>query len=184
MVTWAHDDNPPPDYPYLKAVSARSAAVQLYARSGQLATADILKRRNQVDNDLCRLGCGNSTESARHIFLLCPTYEMWRMEARDQVVEKTKLRTETMNVWKTVADNLICAAKSLFIDDELIWPLHYSLYYLGQVPKIDNMLYDLKMTRTQKQQIKSHISSDWHTAAMRLAGRIFRRLSKTNGGAE
>ncbi|KJA25058.1 hypothetical protein HYPSUDRAFT_65013 [Hypholoma sublateritium FD-334 SS-4] len=30
------------------------------------------------------------------------------------------------------------------------------------------------MTRTQKQRLKSHISSDWHTAAVRLAGGIFR----------
>src|ERR1700678_4123301 len=48
MSTWAHDDTPPPEYPYLKAVLAHSAAVQLYARSGQLATADILKKHNQL----------------------------------------------------------------------------------------------------------------------------------------
>lgn len=42
MVTWAHDDSFPPEYPYLKATAAHLAAVQLYARSGQLATADIL----------------------------------------------------------------------------------------------------------------------------------------------
>jgi hypothetical protein len=32
MSTWAHDDTPPPEYPYLKAVSAHLAAVQLYVR--------------------------------------------------------------------------------------------------------------------------------------------------------
>lgn len=42
MSTWAHDKHTPPDYPYTCATSAHSAAVQLYARSGQLATADIL----------------------------------------------------------------------------------------------------------------------------------------------
>ena len=62
MSTWAHDDMPPPDYPYLKVIAAHSAAVQLYARSGQLATADILKEWKKIDDDKCRLGC-NATES-------------------------------------------------------------------------------------------------------------------------
>jgi len=62
MSTWAHDDTPPPKYPYTKATSAHSAAVQLYARLGQLATADILRKRNKLENDECRLGC-DATES-------------------------------------------------------------------------------------------------------------------------
>ncbi|KAF8157253.1 hypothetical protein B0H34DRAFT_798547 [Crassisporium funariophilum] len=62
MSNWIYNDTPPPEYSYLKATSAHSAAVQLYARSGQLATADTLKKRNKIDNDICRLGC-NETES-------------------------------------------------------------------------------------------------------------------------
>src|ERR1700678_1690131 len=68
MSTWAHDNTPPPEYPYLKAVSAHSAAVQLYAQSGQLATADILKKHNQLEDDKCQLGCdaqGNTETSIR-----------------------------------------------------------------------------------------------------------------------
>ncbi|KAF8164064.1 hypothetical protein BJ912DRAFT_1035130 [Pholiota molesta] len=85
MLTWAHDTNSPPEYPYTKAASAHSAAVQLYARSGQLATADILKKRGLADDDRCRLGC-NATESARHVFLKCPHYELWRRDACDEVI--------------------------------------------------------------------------------------------------
>jgi hypothetical protein len=41
------DETSPPTYPYLKAVSAHSAAVQLYARSGQLATVDLLPQEER-----------------------------------------------------------------------------------------------------------------------------------------
>lgn len=37
--------------PFLKSACAHSAVVQLSAWSGQLATADILKKRNQLEND-------------------------------------------------------------------------------------------------------------------------------------
>lgn len=55
MSTWAHDQSPPPDFPYLRATSAHSAAVQLYARSGQLPTADILKERGKLLHDRLRV---------------------------------------------------------------------------------------------------------------------------------
>ncbi|KAJ7488676.1 hypothetical protein B0H11DRAFT_2012528 [Mycena galericulata] len=34
MITWVHDTQPPPEYSYTRAVSAHSAVIQLYARSG------------------------------------------------------------------------------------------------------------------------------------------------------
>jgi hypothetical protein len=177
MVTWAHDTNPPPECPYSKAALAHSAAVQLYARSGQLATADILKKRHLLDDDSCRLGC-NATESPRHIFLMCPQYETWRNDARDEIALKTKLKAETMEIEKLTKENLIRAAKSLFTDDDLVWPLHVSLYYIGQLPNIDKLIQDPTMTMTQKLRLKSHISSDWHTSCIQLAGRIFGDFQK------
>ena len=35
MSTWAHEQSSPPDFPYLRATSAHSAAVQLYAYGKQ-----------------------------------------------------------------------------------------------------------------------------------------------------
>ena len=40
MTTWLYDLCPPPPWIYMKASSAYTALVQLYARSGQLATAE------------------------------------------------------------------------------------------------------------------------------------------------
>ncbi|KAF8961799.1 hypothetical protein BDZ97DRAFT_1663650, partial [Flammula alnicola] len=125
----------------------------------------------------CRLGC-NATESPRHIFLTCPHYEIWRNDARDEITRKTEMKAETMEIQSLTKDNLIRAAKSLFSDDDIIWPLHYSLYYIGQLPNIDKLIEDPTMTMTQKQRLKSHISSDWHTSSIRLAGRIFGDFQK------
>ena len=109
---------------------------------------------------------------------MCPQYETWRNDARDEIARKTKLKTETMEIEKLTKENLIRAAKSLFTDDHLTWPLHVSLYYVGQLPNIDKLIQDPTMTMTQKLRLKSHISSDWHTSCIRLAGRIFGDFQK------
>jgi hypothetical protein len=147
---------------YLKAISAHSAAVQLYARSGQLATADILKKRSQLDNEKCRLGCA-ATESPRHLFISCQKYQEWRDDSLREVLSKTELKIDTFEVVGEAKENIISAAKSLFIDSP-IWPLHFSLYYL---PKNSNITF------IQKRRLISHLSADWHTSSIRLAGRIF-----------
>ncbi|KDR77658.1 hypothetical protein GALMADRAFT_119768 [Galerina marginata CBS 339.88] len=177
MSTWAHDKTPPPDYPYLKATSAHSAAVQLYARSGQLATADILRRRNKIESDQCRLGC-EATESARHLFVNCCHYQPWRKEAAKHLVDTTKLKAETIGCDETTKQNLISAAKSLLSDDPKIWPLHYSLYYLGQIPTIDQLITDPNMNHIHQRRLISHIAADWHLSSIRLAGRIFGDFQK------
>jgi hypothetical protein len=119
MSTWAHDNTPPPDYPYLRAVSAHSAAVQLYARSGQLATADILKKRNQLDDDKCRLGC-DATETPRHLFVSCQKYQEWRNDVLQEVLMRTELKIDTFEVVGETKENLMNAAKSLFVDSPIV----------------------------------------------------------------
>ncbi|EDR05378.1 uncharacterized protein LACBIDRAFT_329822 [Laccaria bicolor S238N-H82] len=109
MSTWAHDPGPPPDFPYTKAVSAHSAAVQLYARSGQLATAEVLYKRGKRDNDLCCLGC-DATGDMRHIFVHCKEYERWREDARRELMERTELKLVNMQTEEAVKTGLLVAA--------------------------------------------------------------------------
>jgi hypothetical protein len=177
MSTWAHDDTPPPEYPYLKAVAAHSAAVQLYARSGQLATADILKKRNQLEDDKCRLGC-DATETPRHLFVNCIKYQEWRDESLKEVLDRTELKLATFEIVGETKENIIAAAKSLFIDS-LIWPLHFSLYYLGQLPNLNILFSENSIINPiQKRRLVSHLAADWHTSSIRLAGRIFGDFQK------
>jgi hypothetical protein len=187
MSTWAHDKQPPPDYPYTRAISAHSAAVQLYARSGQLATADTLRKRGKTDNDSCRLGC-DAIETDRHLFVHCSQYKQWRIEAAKDIIAKTELKLETMKIEGIVRDNLLHAAKFLFMDEPSVWPLHHTMFYLGQIPDLDGLFasgHNIKDITLKR--IKTHISSDWHTAAIRLAGRIFgdyqKRMAFHNGVA-
>jgi hypothetical protein len=51
MALWLYDPHPLPAYPYVKATSAYSAAVQWYARSGQLPTADGMRTKGQGDDN-------------------------------------------------------------------------------------------------------------------------------------
>ena len=173
MSTWAHDKHPPSDYPYTRAVSAHSAAVQLYARSGQLATADILHTRGKLQDKSCRLGCAD-IESMRHLFVICPVYKQWRDEASDQITERTMLKLATMTIEVVIVDKLVMTAKSLFSDSLTVWPLHLTMYYLGQIPDLDVLIPpNHGMNSVTLMKLKTHLSLDWHTSCIRLAGRIF-----------
>jgi len=139
MSMWAHDPGPPPNFPYTKAVSAHSAAVQLYARSGQLAMEDVLYRRGKRSDDLCSFGC-DVTGDMHHIFINCRQYSQWRDDANRELVERTELKLANMKIEGVVKDGLLATAKSLFSDSAVVWPLHCSLFYLGQIPNLDLLI--------------------------------------------
>ncbi|KAJ7886574.1 hypothetical protein B0H14DRAFT_2563254 [Mycena olivaceomarginata] len=75
---------------------------------------------------------------------------------------------------------ILNAAKSLFIDDPAVWPLKISQYYLSQTPSIQNFItYRTLPDTIKRRKLASHLSSDWHTSAIRLAGRIFGSVQRT-----
>ena len=75
MSMFEFDTTSPPPHPYLKAVSAHSAAVQLYARSGQLATAEVLHSRGKASEKLCPFGC-NRIGNMNHLSFTVPCIPM------------------------------------------------------------------------------------------------------------
>ena len=90
-----------------------------------------------------------------------------------------------MKVEGPIQTILIAAAESLFIDNSLTWPLHLTMYYLGQIPDINTLIPpDHDMNKITLLRLKAHISSDWHTSSIRLAGCIFgdyqRRMANLN----
>ena len=185
MTTWLYSPEAPPEHPYNKSTSAYSAVVQLYARSGQLPTADTLYKRGKLPTDFCRLGC-DEIESPHHLFVHCKHYQKWRDDATDEVLKKTKLKLETLlsNVEPSIHKNIMKYAKSLFLDDHSIWPLKVTQYYLGQVPNVNPVIEDIPdVTTLQRRRITSHVASDWHIAAVRLAGRIFGDVQKRMASA-
>ena len=95
-----------------------------------------------------------------------------------EVTKKTELKMETIRITGETWNSLIEAAKSLFTDSK-IWPLHFSLYYLGQLPDLDKFFpQNSNISFIQKQHVISNLATDWHTSSVRLAGRIFGDFQK------
>ncbi|KAJ7670832.1 hypothetical protein DFH06DRAFT_1370021, partial [Mycena polygramma] len=180
MLTQVHDTSPPPDYPYTRALSAHSAVIQLYARSGQLPTAETLEARSKLDSCMCRMGC-DAVESAHHIFVDCLHFAEWRADAAVEVVVRTERKLVEAGITGDADQSaILLAAKSLFVDDPTIWPLKISQYYLGQLPSIrEHITKEMLPNPIKRRKLSSHLSSDWHTSAIRLAGRIFGSVQRT-----
>ncbi|KAJ7861924.1 hypothetical protein B0H13DRAFT_1460358, partial [Mycena leptocephala] len=119
MLTSIHDTLRPPDYPYTRALSAHSAAIQLYARSGQLPT---LESRSKVDSAMCRLGCC-VVESMHHIFVECIYFADWRRDAATELLARTALKLTEAGVPEEAQPRVLQAPKSFSMDDAVIWPL-------------------------------------------------------------
>ncbi|KAJ7164514.1 hypothetical protein C8R46DRAFT_1177069 [Mycena filopes] len=127
-----YDGIPPPEWSYTHAYSAYSAIVQLYARSGQLPTADVLQTRGKRDSSLCRLGC-DEIEDMHHIFVACPRYEDWRAKAAADLLQRAR-----------------------------------------HIPKVDPLIPPSPtLPPLARSRLAHTFAADWHTAAIRLAGRIW-----------
>jgi len=170
-------------------VSAHSAAVQLYARSGQLATPDVLYSRGKANNKVCPFGC-EAIGSMHHLFVNCKEYTEWRRQAGLDLVVDTekKLRGLIVNdeERKMVEDVLLHLAESIFSADSPIWPLQKNVYYLGKLPSLSKCINETTVkNEIMRKRVTVHISTDWHSRCIRLAGRIFgdyqRRMAVMNG---
>ncbi|KAJ7805518.1 hypothetical protein B0H14DRAFT_2880445 [Mycena olivaceomarginata] len=53
-------------------------------------------------------------------------------------------------------------------------------YYLGQVPRTDDLITPALIPETiKRRKLSVHLASDWHTSSIRLAGRIFGSVQRT-----
>jgi hypothetical protein len=128
MLTGVHDNLPPSEYPCTRALSAHSAVIQLYARSGQLPTAETLESRSRLECCLCRWGC-NAVESMHHIFVGCAQFDEWRRNAGAEVSLRTERKLEEVEMREEDRQPILNSAKSLFIDDPAVWPSISRLAY-------------------------------------------------------
>ena len=178
MAKWLYDPHPPPTYPYIKATAAYSAAVQWYARSGQLPTALGMKEKGQGEDTRCRMGC-DAIEDTHHVFVKCKIFDELRRDACRELVEKTIRKIEAVGLEEAHFKSLLHTAKSIFSDCSVTWPLHYSFYYLGHIPKlgahVDPNIFD---NRLKRERFIHNISGDWHLAAIRLASRIWGKVQR------
>jgi hypothetical protein len=178
MATWLYDPRSLPSYPYVRATAAYSVIVQWYARLGQLPTAAGMKDKGQGDDIRCRMGC-NAIEDPHHVFVLCKAFKKLREDARKEMVKKTKRKIKALGLAEAQFTSLLQTAKSLFSDCPNTWPLHYSFYYLGHVPKLDDHV-DRKLfaNRIKRDRFLHNISGDWHMTSIRLASRIWGKVQR------
>ncbi|KAF8870995.1 hypothetical protein CPB85DRAFT_1353169, partial [Mucidula mucida] len=116
MATWLYDKRPPPSFPYTHAVSAYSAAVQLYARSGQLPNAETMHSCSYLASNLCRFGC-IAIEDMHHTFVCCPQFSTYRADALKDVERVTENAIKTGDKDSKVSNFPLLkhAAESLFL---------------------------------------------------------------------
>ena len=178
MSTWLYDSTPPPPWPYTKASSAYTALTQLYARSGQLPTADGLLQKKTSLSSLCRFGCPD-TENPHHIFAMCDHFSELRSNELIVITSSVKRRLDEASVAPIHQTSILDVAKFLFSDSKTIWPLHSTMFYLGQIPKIEPLLPPLSIDNSvNRSRLIHNIANDLHLSAVRLTSRIFGKLQK------
>jgi hypothetical protein len=179
MSTWLYDPNPPPPWIYTKASSAYTALVQLYARSGQLPTAEGMFQKKSSLSRSCRFGCSD-TESPHHIFVKCDRYSELRSKELASLMTGIEKRLSEAEICPIYQEPITNTAKSIFSDSDVVWPLRSASFFLGQIPKIDNLLSPLSIpSAVNRSRLIHNIASDMHLSSVRLASRIFGDLQKT-----
>jgi hypothetical protein len=180
MATWLyHKPNPPP-YVYHKATSAYTAALQLYARSGQLATAEkVEERQGNGNGGFCRMGC-SEIEDEHHVFVICPEFDEWREQAGQTLKKTLEERLSKAEMEGACKDSFLSKAEFFYVDDPVLWPLKESYFYLGHVPKLSNLLSQLSTgpNRIAGERMIHGVYCEWHNASVRLASRIFGELQR------
>jgi hypothetical protein len=179
LSTWLYDSTPPPPWVYTKASSAYTALVQLYARSGQLPTADGMYQKKALLSRLCRFGCPDN-ENPHHIFVDCDRFSELRSNERVALSSSVKNRLDIASICLSDQAPVLALAESIFINSNLFWPLHSTYFYLGQIPKVSPHLLpspslDNSVTRSR---LVHNIASDIHLSSVRLTSRIFGNLQK------
>ncbi|KZV87604.1 hypothetical protein EXIGLDRAFT_620489, partial [Exidia glandulosa HHB12029] len=178
---------PRPEYPYTRAYASYSAAVQLYARSGQLPTARTLSQRNRsivCMSPMCRHGCV-AVEDDYHVFVACPRYAVFRLESAAELARR--IRRRVLPALTDAQSAGIIAASETFYNDGDLWPTTHAMYFLGLTPKLAGLIPRAAFTsNTSYRMCVSACEVDWHYAAIRLAGRIWgdfqSEAAKRHGG--
>jgi hypothetical protein len=178
MSTWLYDPNPPPLWIYTKAFSAYTALVQLYARSGQLATAEGLCQKGASASRICCFGC-QDTENPHHIFVNCGRFKEMRSKQVDSLITSITRRLDDAGLDTLDLTRLMHSVKFLFSDSSIVWPLQSSVYFLGQILKVDALLPPLpSMNPVTRSRLVHNLATDMHLASACLASRIYGDLQK------
>ena len=124
------------------------------------------------------MGC-DAIEDTHHVFVTCKTFDKLRGDACREIVEKMRWKIKAIGLEEAQFAGRLKTAKSLFSDCSVTWPLHYSFYYLGHIPKLDaHVNPNIFESRLKHERFIHNISGDWHMSAIKLASRIWGKVQK------
>ncbi|KAK0226668.1 hypothetical protein IW262DRAFT_782323 [Armillaria fumosa] len=132
MLLALYDQHTSPEHPYLRASSAYSALVQLYARSDQLDTTYTRFRRFGNISLLCISGC-DALETIHHIFVSCPVYRSFRQQATKTLITETSRILDSAEIPLLMYSSFLQIVCRLF-EDGPDWPQSRSRFDLGLTP--------------------------------------------------
>jgi hypothetical protein len=137
-----------------------------------------MKQKSKMEDSRCWYSC-QSTEDMHHVFVGCWRFRELRGEARTLIVKRMEKRIDEYKLEGSHVLRLLETAKSFFCDSDLIWPLHYSAYYLGHVPKLDSLVsVEAFTSTTTRARFLHNVHGDFHLAGIRLASRIWGMVQK------
>jgi len=129
-------------------------------------------------NMRCQMGC-DAIEDTHHVFVACKSFDKLRADACREMVDKTRRKIEAIGLEVAQFISLLKTAESLFSDCPVTWPLHYSFYYVGHIPKLDaHVNPNIFESRLKRERFIHNISGDQHISAIRLASRIWGKVQK------
>jgi len=109
-----------------------------------------------------------------HIFVRCERFRVLRLEAMDSICKKVERRIVEFKIKESLVEGLLKAAKLFFEDLSDIWPLYYSTFYLGHVPRLDDLVPSKAATSSLSHaHFLYNVHSDFHMAGIHLASRIW-----------
>ena len=119
-------------------------------------------------------------EDEHHIFVDCPEFDEWRLQAGEKLRRVLEERVAKMEVEEDAKNDFLLKAESFYVDDPTVWPLKESRFYLGHVPKLSNLLPQSHSGpgSCQGERIIHAIYCEWHNAGVRLTSRIYGELQR------
>ncbi len=168
LLPW-YDKYTPPEHPYIRASSAYSPIVQLYARSGQLDCAYTRFLRFGDMSPLCLAGC-DDLETIHHVCVICPSFWHLHTDAANNVHAQTAKILHNADIPLSNCVPLLHLVRKMFTDGEH-WPRHISQYYLGILPS-SPICSNHKTVTVSEQAYPDTATTHLGFRSTRLAGRI------------
>ena len=109
-----------------------------------------------------------------HIFVRCVRFRVLRLEAAESICKRIERRIEEFKIKESLVEGLLKAAKLFFEDSDNIWPLHYTTFYLGHVPQLDNIVpVDAATSPVSHARFLYNVHCNFHLAGIRLTSHIW-----------